>query len=91
MTRNEFETNLATRLEDIRALYQKYNPEAFETEDGVYLSIVIYKDKVMCNNGHFRKDEDSPNEYNPDKNNPVNFYKDANKEVTSLSTFIGKN
>ena len=60
MTREEFETNVASRLEDIRALYQKYNPEAFEVDadDSVYLSIVIYKDKVMCYNGHFRKDEE---------------------------------
>lgn len=59
MTRKEFETELTKRLEDIRALYMKYNPDEFNSGDA-HLSCWV--------------DADSINAFNTDKNRPVEIY-----------------
>lgn len=70
MTRKDFETNLTARLEDIRALYKEYNPEAFESPNEVYLTMTLIGDSIMANNHYYNK-----NETNPDYQNKVDTYK----------------
>lgn len=59
MTQKEFEKELTKRLEDIRALYMKYNPDAFNS-GGAHLSCWV--------------DNNSVNAINTDKNRPVEIY-----------------
>lgn len=65
MTRAEFEKELATRLEDIRALYKRYNPKAFE-ENRVYLTMSLLDGNIHVNNRstftneHGYTDKDAP-------------------------------
>lgn len=65
MTREEFETNLIARLEDIKALYKQYNPETFNTPEGAYLSMIIIGDSIGANNRAFLKSETNPDTYRP--------------------------
>ena len=70
MEKEEFETALIARVEDIRALYKQYNPQEFESPNAPYLSISIYGSAIMCNNRYF-----DASETNPARRNPVNIYK----------------
>lgn len=59
MTQAEFENELTKRLEDIRALYMKYNPDAF-TSGNAHLSCWV--------------DCSSVNAFNNDADRPVDIY-----------------
>ena len=71
MTRDEFENELKIRLQDIKALYQRYDPNAVHdcTE---YLSIALHQGKMFANNIYWRTDK------------PVNFYVDEYGVTHSL-------
>ena len=67
MTREDFECELIARMEDIKALYKRYNPQAFEDGNKLYLSMLINGDFMYANNSYF-----SVNENSPDRHFPVN-------------------
>ena len=71
MTREDFEKELTTRLEDIRALYKRYNPRAFE-ENRVYLSMFFCEGNIHANNRSTYTDEKG----HTDKDAPCDFYVD---------------
>lgn len=54
MTKEEFERELTERLEDIRALYRRYNPEAFTSKDKEYLTMTLMNGTIHANNRHFK-------------------------------------
>lgn len=70
MTREEFETGLIARLEDIKAYYKTYNLKAFEEGNKLYLTMTINGNSISANNGYFNVDEN-----NPDRELPVNCWK----------------
>ena len=76
MTRKEFETALCAKIEDIKAFYKTYNPEAFN-EDNVYLTISISADHLSCNNAYWDAER-------ADFKKPVAFWKgvEGNGEIT---------
>ena len=78
MMRAEFEKELATRLEDIRALYKRYNPRAFE-ENRVYLSMFLGKDIIHANNRATYTDEEG----HTDKDAPCDFWIDEEGKMHS--------
>lgn len=59
MTQKEFEKELTKRLEDIRALYMRYNPDAFNSGTA-HLSCWV--------------DGNSVNAFTNDRNRPVDIY-----------------
>lgn len=65
MTRDEFENELRAKLLDIRALYQRYDPDAVN-DCQEYLSMAIHKGKIFANNIYWKTDK------------PINFYIDEN-------------
>lgn len=77
MTREEFETGLITRIEDIKAYYKLYNPQAFEEGNKLYLTMSINDNSISANNGYFNVDEN-----NPDTQFPVNCWKFKDNPVT---------
>lgn len=77
MTREEFETGLIARLEDIKAYYKTYNPRAFEDGNRLYLTLSINENCLSANNGYFN---DTDN--NPDKQFPVNCWKFSDNPIT---------
>ena len=78
MTRADFEAELAARLEDIRALYKRYNPRAFE-ENRVYLSMFLLDSNIHANNRATYTD----NEGHTDKDAPCYFYIDKEGKIHS--------
>lgn len=72
MTRKEFETALCAKIEDIKAFYQNYNPEAFN-EGEVYLTISISKDYISCNNAYWNPER-------ADFKKPISFWKNLNSD-----------
>lgn len=75
MTREDFENGLIARIEDIKAFYKLYNPQAFEG-DKLYLSMSIVGDRIIANNRYFEVKEN-----NPDRQFAVNCWKQGNHEV----------
>lgn len=76
MERVDFERNLCAKLEDIKALYRKYNPDAFN-EGPLYLTMAICADgTVMANNGYWKCNT-------PDKKQPVHCWTKTDGEVVS--------
>ena len=73
MTRREFETALFAKLEDVQAFHKEYCPEDFVTGDG-YLSITMFKDAILCFNGHWKKDT-------PAYDRPVSFSRHGNGKL----------
>ena len=54
LTRKQCENAILRRLEEIRRLYKRYNP------DGDYLSISINNDIICVNNEHWAADKEHP-------------------------------
>ena len=65
MTREDFECEIIARLEDIKALYRQYNPQAFESGNTPYLSLFINGDFLYANNAYYKIDENNPDRYSP--------------------------
>ena len=78
MTRAEFEKELATRLADIRALYKRYNPNAFE-ENQVYLSMFLCDSNIHANNRATYTDDEG----HTDKDAPCDFWVDEEGKIHS--------
>lgn len=60
MTRDDFENGLIAKIEDIKAFYKQYNPQAFEEGNNVYLSMFINGDFISANNRYFVQNENNP-------------------------------
>lgn len=54
MTKEEFEKELTARIEDIRALYKRYNPEAYAAGNEEYLAIGLVNGTIQANNRHYK-------------------------------------
>ena len=80
MTRAEFEKELAVRLEDISALYKKYNPKAFE-ENRVYLSMFLSGGTIHANNRATYTDDEG----HTDKGAPCDFWIDEEGKIHSTT------
>ena len=78
MTREDFEKELATRLEDIKVLYKKYNPEVFE-RGNEYLTMWISSGTIHAFNRATYTDE----EENTDRKAPCDFWVDKDGKLHS--------
>lgn len=71
MTRADFEAELAARLEDIRSLYKRYNPEVVETGNE-YLIMWVSGGTIHAMNRATYTDDNE----RTDKNAPCDFWID---------------
>jgi hypothetical protein len=79
MSRGDFEAELIARLEDIKALYKKYNPKAF-MEGTAYLFMSIgNSETIMVNNKYWDHE-------NADYDAPVNCWTDNTGAIHSYPT-----
>lgn len=83
MTREDFENGLIAKIEDIKAFYKQYNPQAFEEGGDLYLSMCIKGDFINANNRYF-----DHNENNPDCTFVVNCSKRGNNPIYHERTFL---